>query len=251
MAVKNNLNPPKNPLAITYKAGDADVTLSPAMVKSYLVSGDAKNVTNQEIVMFMNLCKYQGLNPFLREAYLVKYGSNPATIVTGKDALEKRAARCEKFRGFEAGIIVRRANGSLEYREGTFYLPEEEIVGGWAKVYVDGYSQPVETAVAFHEYAGRKNDGTLNKQWASKPATMIRKVAKAQALREAFPENLGGMYEAEERGVPVEDLPDAPVTPPPQQNTPPEQEYIDAEYTDASPQECNDFDDIMDGNYVQ
>lgn len=247
MAVNNTLkqNQQKNPLSITYKAGDADVTLSPAMVKNYLVSGDANNLTNQEIVMFMNLCKYQGLNPFIREAYLVKYGNNPATIVTGKDALEKRAARCERFRGFEAGIIVRRKDGMIENRKGTFYLPEEEIVGGWAKVFVDGYAQPVESAVAFAEYAARKNDGSLNKQWASKPATMIRKVAKVQALREAFPENLGGMYEAEERGVPVEDLPDAPVTPP-QQNTNTEQDYIDTEYAEAPPAEAYDeFSDIM------
>ena len=56
--------------------------------------------------MFMNLCRFQHLNPFLREAYLIKYGSQPATIVTGKAALEKRAARCRNFEGFEAGVVV-------------------------------------------------------------------------------------------------------------------------------------------------
>ena len=39
--------------------------------------------------------------------------------------------------------------------------------------------------------------------WASKPATMIRKVALVQALREAFPEDLQGMYSIEESDVPV------------------------------------------------
>ena len=33
------------------------------------------------------------------------------------------------------------------------------------------------------------------------PATMIRKTAMVQALREAFPETLGGLYIAEEQGV--------------------------------------------------
>lgn len=34
---------------------------------------------------------------------------------------------------------------------------------------------------------------------------MISKVAKVQALREAFPAQLGAMYTAEEQSVPVED----------------------------------------------
>ena len=51
------------------------------------------------------------------------------------------------------------------------------------------------------EYAGRKKDGSLNGQWSKKPATMIRKVALVQALRESFPHNIvSGMYTAEEVG---------------------------------------------------
>ena len=34
--------------------------------------------------------------------------------------------------------------------------------------------------------------------WASKPATMVEKVAKVRALRETFIENLGGLYDADE-----------------------------------------------------
>ncbi len=37
--------------------------------------------------------------------------------------------------------------------------------------------------------------------WAAKPGTMIRKVALVQALREAFPEDLQALYDAEEMGV--------------------------------------------------
>ena len=50
---------------------------------------------------------------------------------------------------------------------------------------------------------------TVNSQWSKKPATMIRKVALVQALREAFPEDFGGMYSQEEVGV--YDLPESPV----------------------------------------
>ena len=70
------------------------------------------------------------------------------------------------------------------------------------------FCKEVKTAfyasVCMEEYAGRKGDGSTNGQWASKPATMIRKVALAQALREAFPEDLNGLYEPEELNVEVD-----------------------------------------------
>ena len=215
MAVSNTLagrQQQKNPMVITFAAGEEQVKLSPQIVRNYLVSGSPETVTEQEIVMFMNLCRFQHLNPFLREAYLIKYGSQPATIVTGKAALEKRAARCRNFEGFEAGVVVVSRAGELEYRPGSLVLDGEELVGGWCDIHVTGFKVPVRAVVSMSEYVGRKKDGTVNAQWQGKPATMIRKVAKKQALREAFPEDFQGMYSAEELGA--GDLPDMPVQPP-------------------------------------
>jgi hypothetical protein len=95
----------------------------------------------------------------------------------------------------------------LEKRVGTIVLPGETLVGGWARVYVKGWTLPLELTVSFDEYCQKKNDGTPMSNWATKPATMIRKVALVQALREAFPEDLGGMHAPEEMGVMDADLP--------------------------------------------
>lgn len=238
MAVNNSLTAKQaNPLEINFKAGSEDVRLTPNIIKKYLVSGDADKVTAQEIVMFMNLCKFQHLNPFLREAYLIKYGTQPATIVTGKSAFEKRAVRCQNYRGFKAGVIVVRSDGSLENRVGTLVLGSEKLVGGWCDVYVDTFVEPVSVTVSLSEYIGRKRDGSINSQWSGKPATMIRKVAKMQALREAFPENLAGMYSVEETGVELVDIPTKPV-------------IIDEPQPEALPEipeNQNDFAMIMEG----
>lgn len=213
MAVSNSLVAQKDKMEVQYIANGEEVKLTPTMVKRYLVSGDAGAVTDQEVMMFITLCKYQHLNPFLREAYLVKYGSQPATIVTGKDTFLKRANRNERYRGKEDGIIIKGKDGKIEYRNGTFHDADEKIVGGWAKIYIDGREQPEFSTVSFEEYAGRKKDGTLNSQWASKPATMIRKVAVVQALRESFPEDFGALYSPEEVGEASEVIPeqDAPI----------------------------------------
>lgn len=187
---------------IVFMANGSKVTLTPETVKNYLVSGDKDKVTMQEVVMFMNLCKFNGLNPWLKEAYLIKYGTEPATIVAGKEAFTKRAEENPNFNGYEAGLILTDEDtGELTYRAGSFKLSNEVIVGGYAVVYRKDRDHSYREEVSFEEYAGRKKDGTLNRQWATKPATMIRKVALVHALREAFPGMLGGMYSVEETGV--------------------------------------------------
>lgn len=163
---------------------------------------DNPKITDAEMKMFVSLCKSQRLNPFIKEAHLIKYGDKPATIVTGKDVFTKRAARNTKFKGFEAGVTVIDRNGDIERRAGSMVgKGTEKLIGGWCSVYLDGYEVPMFDEVSFEEYAGRKRDGELNQQWASKPGTMIRKVALVHALREAFPEDLQGLYDSSEMGI--------------------------------------------------
>lgn len=204
MAVQNTLAKKdaakKNEVRIT--ANGEEFTLTPETVKAYLVSGNRELVTMQEVVMFMNLCRFQHLNPWLKEAYLIKYSQNdPAALVTGKEAFLKRAEGEENYDGFKAGIIVQDEDGEIIYRDGSFKLPRESLVGGFAEVFRKDRDHSFRSEVSFEEYAARKKDGSLNSQWSKKPTTMIRKVALVQALREAFPGTLGGMYAAEERGV--------------------------------------------------
>ena len=165
---------------------------------------DVRNVlcpsaNDKEIAMFLELCRAQNLNPFIKDAYLVKYGSAPATIITGKEVFTKRAAKNKSYKGFEAGITVQRGN-SIERREGSAVFDGEKLLGGWARVHVDG-KHPFFDEVAFSEYSSGKSN------WATKPGTMIRKVALVHALREAFPDDFQGLYSAEEM---AQDTPQEP-----------------------------------------
>lgn len=108
MAVGNNLaaKPQSMEQKAEFMVAGEKVVLTPQTVRDYLVSGDKERVSIQEIVMFINLCKYAGLNPWLKEAYCIKYGNEPATMVVGKEAFMKRAEKTPGFDGFEAGVIV-------------------------------------------------------------------------------------------------------------------------------------------------
>lgn len=222
---------------VRYKTDSGEIVLTPEVVKKYLVSGKSDKVTDQEVMMFLNICKYQRLNPFIREAYLVKYQDNqPASIITGKDTFMKRAARNPNFDGLEAGVIVRKGNETT-FRKGTLVLDDEELVGGWAKVYRKDLKVPFEVTVSLREYMKRLPDGRPMANWSSMPATMIRKVAVVQCLREAFPEDFSQLYTAEEMpAVDETSLDEAPIEVPYEIKELIEEEDI-LEETDEAPKE--------------
>ena len=212
-----------------------DITLTD--VDLARVISDNTNVTKREMKLFVELCKAQHLNPFIKEAYLMKFGNRPATIVVGKDVFTKRAAKNPRFKGYEAGVSILTRDGRMIRREGSMTLDGETTVGGWCKVYIDGYEAPMFDEVSFNEYAGRNRDGSLRSTWAEKPKTMIRKVAIVHALREAFPADFQGMYDAAEMGVDVPaEVPAAPVEavaepePTMQEEPPTAAEYYEEEF---------------------
>lgn len=198
----NNTKETKQELTVVYEADGETITLTPSIVQNYIVGTDAK-ITLPEFKLFTSLCKARGLNPFLKEAYCIKYGKDPAQIVVGKDAVLKRAIKNPNYDGMESGVIVQvKETGEIIERKGTFYLRDSEnLVGGWAKVFRKDWQHPTYCSVSFDEVAQKKSDGSLNANWSGKGATMVEKVAKVRALRETFVEELGGMYEAEEMGV--------------------------------------------------
>ena len=180
---------------VRYQADNGqDVEVTEQDVRDLMAAnGNATgNVTSQEIKAYMRLCQAQRLNPFTKDAYIVKYGSSPATVIAGKETFTKRAQRNPRFRGYTAGITVIGTDGGLHRREGSMLLAGETIIGGWCRVCIEGYDAPMYDEVSFAEY----NTGKSN--WVKIPATMIRKVAICYALREAFPEDLGGLYGSEE-----------------------------------------------------
>ena len=191
----------KNELIVSYEVNNEEITLTPQIVQDYLVGTSAK-ITIPEFKLFAELCKARKLNPFLKEAYCIKYSNNlPATIVVGKDAVLKRAVLNPNYNGTKSGIIVSDSNGNITERKGTFKLSCETLVGGWAEVFRKDWQNSVYCSVSLEEVIQKKSNGQPNSNWEKQPATMIEKVAKVRALREAFVEDLGGMYEAEEMNI--------------------------------------------------
>ena len=178
---------------VTYLVAGQEVSLSYAIVRNFLTKGQGQ-VTDQDLTQFIAICKYNQLNPFLNEAYLVKFGEKPAQMIVSKEALFKRAEENTNYEGIQAGIILLR-DGQIVEVEGTFKLKGDELLGGWAKVYRSDRKYPIVARVNLEEYDKKQST------WNEKRTTMIAKVAKVQALREAFPTQLGAMYTDDEQNI--------------------------------------------------
>lgn len=178
------------PVEYKTEAGNA-ITLSPDDVKTYLTKGNG-HVTDSELLIYMQQCKNYKLDPFAHDVHLVKYSDDqPATVIIGKDAFQKRADNNPQYDGMESGVVYA-SNGELKRRNGALIVQGETLLGAWASVYRKDRGHPTHVEVSLPEYdTGRSN-------WKRMPATMIVKVAKAQALREAFPNLFSGLYEESE-----------------------------------------------------
>jgi phage recombination protein Bet len=155
-----------------------------------------KGPSDKDVNMFLHLCKASGLNPYVKDAYLLGYDSRDGpvfNIISSIKALEKRADAHPQFDGIESGLVVVSGDGEIKDIPGAMRLPGFDIIGGWAKVWRKDHRLPHEARLELSVYSSGKS------RWQADPAGMIVKCSKAAAYREAFPTELGGIYTSEEQ----------------------------------------------------
>ena len=151
---------------ITTRSGEV-ISLSKKTVEDYLTNG--QSITNSEFTMFFQMCKNYQVNPFLREAYIVKYGNQPATIVLDYKVLQQTAENNPMYAGMKTGVLVVNGEGKEIVREGSYLLPNETLIAGWCEVARKDRSVNNRVYSMFDEFKQCKKDGELNSNWSGKP----------------------------------------------------------------------------------
>lgn len=114
-----------NALSVIYEVAGSQVALDLPFVKKYLVRGRADLVSDQEIVLFMNTCKNQGMNPLVNgEVYLIKYSKDdPAQIVVGKGTYLCKA-------NFYTVEMRNRKNEQGQWEKYPYYVVDDQLPYG-------------------------------------------------------------------------------------------------------------------------
>ncbi len=154
-----------------------------------LVNSD---LTDNELYLFLGYANSCQLNPFNKEIIAVVYGANSSyrrvnTIVT-RDGKRVVAMRTGELESIDTIAIYTKLD-----KDGFTVRcdPWEGKLWG-ASCEVKRKNKSFISTVPLSEYNTNQN------VWASKPSTMIKKVAESQALSQAFPEVLGGVYDEAE-----------------------------------------------------
>lgn len=158
----------------------------------------AKDTTDDEFELFVQVAKRSGLDPFAKQIYAVSRwdrdtGSLKMSIQTGIDGFRAIADRTGECNG----------QGEPQWcgQDGVWvsvwtnpFPPVAARVVAYKKGREHGY-----TGVAhMSEYVQVTKEGKPVKQWRTMPCNMIVKCAEAIALRKAFPVQLSNIYVPEE-----------------------------------------------------
>lgn len=167
------------------------------------------------VAQFLHLAAKSGLDPLARQLYCIgRFGQNGLewSIQTGIDGFRLIAERSQKYAGQDGAEWFAADHGWVDV-----FIPAihgEHPLAARVRVYRHDWDRPAIGIAVWDEYAQTKRNGQLTAMWEQRGPGQLAKCAEALALRKAFPQDLSGLYTAEEMGNAVSALeqvePDVP-----------------------------------------
>lgn len=150
----------------------------------------APKATDSELQYFLYQCRVTGLNPLTRQIYAIHRWTKDGDKMTVQTSID----------GFR---VIAERSGNYAGQSEPEFIEDEKGAMKCCKVRVfkfnSGVRYEASVGVAYwSEYVQTGKDGNPSGLWAKMPHTMISKVAEALALRKAFPQDLSGLYTADE-----------------------------------------------------
>ncbi|KAA0563650.1 recombinase RecT [Bacillus sp. CH30_1T] len=156
-----------------------------------VVNSIAKGATNEELALFIQICKQNNLNPFKNHIYFIKYG-NQMSIQVSVEGIQYLAQQREDYKGvtvqlvhenddFEIGVDPE--SQELKIEKHTIKIPRGKVAAAYAIAKREGYPDKVVVIEADEVEHLRTKSGS---QWKTYYNDMFKKHALKRALKLQF-----------------------------------------------------------------
>lgn len=147
----------------------------------------AKGLSNEQFLLFVEVCKHYRLNPMARQIYAYSDGSGRMVVQTGIDGFRLMAEET----GLYGGQIGPEWCG-LDGVWKDVWLEKEPPAAARVGIIRRDFDKPIWGVARYVSYAGK------TPIWQKAPDVMLAKCAESLGFRKAFPAKMSGIYTHEE-----------------------------------------------------